>query len=58
MKSAIEAANDAWASAPAHVKMVAGAYVAPILAALADQQRQINELALRIAYQGGGHGQS
>lgn len=56
MKSALEAANEAWDSAPVHIKMMAGAYVSPILAALADQQRQINELALRVAYQGGEHG--
>lgn len=44
MKTAIEAAGDAWNEAPMHIKLMAGAYVAPILAALADLQRQINTL--------------
>lgn len=42
MKSALEAANEAWDKAPMHIRMMAGEYVAPILAALADQQRQID----------------
>lgn len=45
MKSALEAANEAWDAAPMHIKMMAGAYVAPILAALADQDRRITKLA-------------
>lgn len=44
MKSAIEAAMAAWDALPLHKKMIAGDVVAPILAALADLQRQINEL--------------
>lgn len=44
MKTAIEAAGDAWKDAPAHVKIMAGAYVSPLLAALADLQRQIDAM--------------
>lgn len=49
MKTALEAAMAAWEALPLHKKMIAGDVVAPILATLADLQRQLNELGLVVA---------
>lgn len=42
--AAIKEAGESWAKAPAHVRIMAGAYVAPLLAALAALNDEIDEL--------------
>ena len=63
MNEAVEKARKAWESAPMHVRMMAGAYVDPmvvglleIAARLEKHEKWIEELSLRLSYQGAKNG--
>ena len=44
-REALQAARDAWKQAPAHVKMMAGAYVGPLLIALGALGEELDGVA-------------
>lgn len=61
MGSSVDDALSAWEKAPAHVRMMAGAYVGPLLAALVESDSRIArcEAAIQEIIQGGAlHGES
>lgn len=61
MGSSVADALSAWEKAPAHVRMMAGAYVGPLLAALVETDSRVArvEAAIQGLIQGGAlHGES
>lgn len=44
MNEAVEKARKAWEQAPAHVRMMAGNYVDPLIIALLEMSAEINKL--------------
>lgn len=48
-RAAIGTALDKWEGAPAHVRVMAGTYVGPLLAALVAIERDLEEIRAQLA---------